>query len=369
MYAYLYLAEIYIEHKKYAEAIQNIEKGIPMAEMLGMKHELSDFHKKKAVAYENIGDYKKALEHNRKAEELQQEIKLEESKNNILGLEAKYQSEQREIEIRTLNAEKQAQTLKIRQKNTLNLALFSIILVTAIIGFLLYKNYKNKQKIQAQKIIELETEKQLSATQALLQGQEDERSRMAKELHDGLGGLLSGVKLNLNNMQKKIIITEEDGAAFEKSVVLLDKSISELRRVAHNLMPESILKFGLDGAVKEYLQSIDNEDLKIVYQSYHIENGLGKQLDISVYRIVQELVNNTIKHSEATEILVQIRKDENLIIVDVEDNGKGFDYQQEKKESGMGLAGIKSRVNYWKGSLHIESNNNSGTAVHIEIPV
>lgn len=369
MFAYLYLGEIYIDHKKDAEAIQSIEKGIPIAEELGMKLELSDFYKKMAVACANIGDYKKAFIYTRKAEELQEEINIEKGKNSILGLEAKYQSEQREAEIRTLNAEKEAQTLKIRQKNILNIALFAIILVTALIGFLIYKNYKNKQKIQAQRIIELETEKQLSATQALLQGQEDERSRMAKELHDGLGGLLSGVKLNLNNMQKKIIITEEDGATFEKSVVLLDKSISELRRVAHNLMPESILKFGLDGAVKEYLQSIDNEDLKIVYQSYHIENGLGKQLDISVYRIVQELVNNAIKHSEANEILVQIRKDEDLLVVDVEDNGKGFDYQQEKKESGMGLVGISSRVNYWKGSLNIESDKNSGTAVHIEIPI
>src|SRR5690606_8086816 len=167
-------------------------------------------------------------------------------------------------EIQTLNAEKQAQTFKIRQKNTLNLVLAGVILITIVIAFLLYKNHKNKQKIQVQRIVELETEKQLSATQALLQGQEDERSRVAKELHDGLGGLLSGVKLNLNNMQKKIIITEEDGIAFEKSVALLDQSISELRRVAHNLMPESILKFGLDGAVKEFLQSIHSEDLNII---------------------------------------------------------------------------------------------------------
>ena len=240
--------------------------------------------------------------------------------------------------------------------------------MAGIIGFLAYKNYQNKQKLQAQRIQELEIEKQLFATQALLQGQEDERSRMAKELHDGLGGLLSGVKLNLNNMQKKLIITEEDGAAFEKSIHLLDESISELRRVAHNLMPESILKFGLDGAISEFLQSMKNENLNIIYQSYHIENGLGKQLDISVYRIIQELVNNAIKHSGATEILVQVRKDEGLLVMDVEDNGKGFDSQSMSKESGMGLAGIKSRVNYWKGKLEIDSGK-SGTAVHVEIPV
>ncbi len=367
-FAYLYLGEINLYHKKYREAAANLEKGIPIAKNLDSKYELADFHKKASEAYEKFGDFEKALLHNREYEKLNEEVQLEENKNRLIGLEAKYQFQQKEAEIKTLNAEKEAQTLKIRQKNTLNYIFLGAVLLIGIISILTYLNYKNRQKISQQRISELEKEKQLSATQALLQGQEDERSRMAKELHDGLGGLLSGVKLNLNHMQKKLIITEEDGANFEKSIHLLDESISELRRVAHNMMPESILKFGLDGAIGEFLQSIQNEDLNIIYQSYHIENGLGKQLDISVYRIIQELVNNSIKHSGATEILVQVRKDEGLVVVDVEDNGKGFDFQSVEKETGMGLSGIKSRVIYWKGKLEIDSAQ-SGTAVHIEIPV
>lgn len=367
-YGYLYLSDIYLDTKQYQKAIENLKIGIPIAKELGIKYELADFHKKASEAYEKSGDLKNALIHIREHEKLSEEIQIEENKNRMIALETKYRFETKEAEIRSLNAEKEAQTLKIKQKNSLNFGLAGLLLVAGIIGFLAYKNYQNKQKLQAQRIQELEIEKQLFATQALLQGQEDERSRMAKELHDGLGGLLSGVKLNLNNMHKKLIITEEDGAAFEKSIHLLDESISELRRVAHNLMPESILKFGLDGAIGEFLQSIQNEELNIIYQSYHIENGMGKQLDISVYRIIQELVNNAIKHSGATEILVQVRKDEGLLVMDVEDNGKGFDSQSMSKESGMGLAGIKSRVNYWKGKLEIDSGK-SGTAVHVEIPV
>lgn len=368
MYAYLYLGEIYLIHKKYKQAIESLEKGIPLAGQLETKYELADFHKKASEAYEQLGNFEKALAHNRTYEKLNADIQLEENKNQLIALEAKYQFRQKENEIRTLNAEKEAQTMKIRQKNLLNWALAALLLVVGTIGFLFYKNYQNKQKLQAQRIHELKTEKQLSATQALLQGQEDERSRLAKELHDGLGGLLSGVKINLNNMHKKLIITEEDGAAFEKSIHLLDKSISELRRVAHNLMPESILKFGLDGAISEFLQSLRNQNLNIIYQSYNIENGLGKQLDISVYRIIQELVHNAIKHAGATEILVQLRKDESLVLLEVEDNGKGFDINSVKKEKGMGLAGIRSRVGYWKGNIEIDSSE-SGTAVHIEIPL
>ncbi|MGB6084863.1 tetratricopeptide repeat protein [Moheibacter sp.] len=369
MFGYLYLAEIYIDHKKFRQALESIELGIPIAEELGMKYELSDFHKKASEAYEHLGNFEEALKHNREHEKLISEIQLEENKNRLLGLEAKYQSEKKEAEIKILNTQSKAQALSIRKKNTLNYIFFGAVLLIGIISILSYLNYKNRQKISQQRIQELETEKQLSATQALLQGQEDERSRMAKELHDGLGGLLSGVKLNLNNMQKKLIITEEDGNSFEKSITLLDESISELRRVAHNLMPESILKFGLDGAIREFLQSVDNENLKINYQSYHIENGINKQLDISTYRIIQELVNNAIKHSDASEILVQVRKDEHLLVIDVEDNGKGFDPDSIKKESGMGLTGIRSRINYWKGSLQIESTEKEGTSVNIEIPV
>lgn len=369
MYAYLYLAEIYLIHNKYKEAIESIKTGIPLAEKLETKYELADFHKKASESYEKLGEFEKALSHNRQYEKLNAEIQLDENKKQLIAFEAKYQFKQKEAEIRTLNAEKQTQTLKIRQKSFLNFALGAALLVAGIIVFLLYKNYKNKQKIQAQRIAELETEKQLSATQALLQGQEDERSRMAKELHDGLGGLLSGVKLNLNNMDKKLIITEEDGASFEKSISLLDESISELRRVAHNLMPESILKFGLDGAIREFLQTISSPQLHITYQSYHIENGMSKMLDISTYRIVQELVHNVLKHAQASEILVQVRKDEQLLVIDVEDNGKGFDADTERKENGMGLAGIQSRVTYWKGTWQISSSETSGTSVHIEIPV
>lgn len=368
-YAYLYLAEIHIEHKNYNQAIQNIEKGIPIAERLETKYELADFHKKASTAYEGIGDFEKALMHNREYEKLSDEMLLEENKNQILNLEAKYEFEQNEAEIEILNAKNQAQQLSIKQKNTLNYILVGTVLFVFITGFLLYKNYRIKQKIQKQRITELETEKQLYATDALLQGQEEERSRMARELHDGLGGLLSGVKINLNKMKKKLIITEEDGTAFENSLALLDQSINEMRRVAHNLMPESILRYGLDGAIKEFLESFDHEHLRMIYQSYNIENGINKQLDIATYRIIQEIVNNIIKHAHASEALVQVRKDENLLIIDVEDNGKGFELSETQNKNGMGLAGIQSRVNYWKGSLDIDSSKDKGTSIHIEIPL
>ncbi len=361
MRAKLSLAETYLANHQVEEAHQTALEALEKAKALESKDSEERLLSLLALIYEKKSDFRSAFQHLNSAYYLRDTLFNEENQRQIAFLETVYQTEKKELKIQTLENERKWYTW-------LAIAAALILLTALAFALIQYRLAIIKRKLAEKENQRLEKEKQLSATQALLQGQEDERSRMAKELHDGLGGLLSGVKLNLNNMHKKLIITEEDGMAFEKSIHLLDESISELRRVAHNLMPESILKFGLNGAISEYVQSIQNEDLKIIYQSYHIENGIGKQLDISVYRIIQELVNNAIKHSGASEILVQVRKDEDLLVMDVEDNGKGFDYQLVEKESGMGLPGIQSRVIYWKGKLEIDSGD-SGTAVHVEIPL
>ncbi len=361
MRAKLSLAETYLVNQQVEEAHQSALEALDKAKVLESKDSEERLLSLLALIYEKKSDFRSAFQHLNSAYHLRDTLFNEDNQRQIAFLETVYQTEKKEFKIQTLENERKWYTW---------LAIAAVLILLTALAFALiqYRLAIIKKKLAEKENQRLEKEKQLFATQALLQGQEDERSRMAKELHDGLGGLLSGVKLNLNTMQRKLIITEEDGAAFEKSVHLLDESISELRRVAHNLMPESILKFGLDGAINEFVQSMKNENLNIIYQSYHIENGLGKQLDISVYRIIQELVNNAIKHSGAKEILVQLRKDENLVILEVEDDGNGFKVNSIEKEKGMGLVGIRSRVDYWKGKLEIDSSD-SGTAVHIEIPV
>lgn len=367
--AYLYLTEINVIHKQYTDALSSAEKGIQLAKELELKKELAELYRMSSIAYENKNEFKEALEFRHKYEKINQEIALEQHRNTITALEIKYNFEQKEALIASLEKEKLAQNLVVRQKNTLNIILIGSLFLILIIGLLLYRNYQNQKKIHQEKISTLEAERQLLASHALLQGQEEERSRMAKDLHDGLGGLLSGVKINLSHMKRNIIISEEEGKVFEKSVFLLDESIKELRRVAHNLMPETIIKLGLDGAIHEFLESINSENIKIIYQSYNIENGINKPLDIATYRIVQELMNNVLKHANASEVLVQVRKDDALLMIDVEDNGSGLDLLGLSDATGMGLAGIKSRVHYWKGDIETDSNLGEGTAIHIQIPI
>ena len=203
----------------------------------------------------------------------------------------------------------------------------------------------------------------------MLKGQEEERSRLAKDLHDGLGGLLSGVKFSLSNMKDNLIVTPDNMAVFERSLDMIDTSIKELRRVAHNMMPEMLTKFGLDEALKEYCNTINATKLLTVkYQSLGMETRIESATEIIIYRIVQELLNNILKHAVASEAFVQLIRENNRLNIVVEDNGKGFDIAVLENSKGAGWTNIRSRVEYLKGQLDIHSES-KGTLVNIEFNV
>ena len=169
-------------------------------------------------------------------------------------------------------------------------------------------------------------------------------------------------------MKDNMIISSENANAFERSLDMIDSSINELRRVAHNMMPEALIKFGLDDALKDYCAAITSSNiLHVQYQSFGMNERIESKIEIIIYRIVQELLNNTIKHAAATEVLVQLVRETERLSITVEDNGKGFDIQNSEKNKGAGWANIKSRVDYLKGKLDLHSDAGKGTSVNIEI--
>jgi len=236
---------------------------------------------------------------------------------------------------------------------------------------LLFINYRHKQRLQLQRIHDLETRQLLTATEAVLKGEEQERSRLAKDLHDGLGGMLSGIKYSFNTMKGNLILTPENAKAFERSMDMLDSSIKEMRRVAHNMMPEALVKFGLDTALKDFCNDISNSGaLQVSYQSIGVENAkIDQTTAITIYRIVQELINNTMKHAVAQTALVQLSKAENQMSVTVEDDGKGFDTAMLSGSRGIGWSSIQNRVEFLKGKLDVHSQPGKGTSVLIELTV
>ena len=283
---------------------------------------------------------------------------------NTIQTEKKYEIEKKESQIKL-------QQSQLKQKNILNYILIGSAISLLIISLLGYRNYTHRQKLQQAKIDELETEKQLTATEAILKGEEQERSRLAKDLHDGLGGMLSGIKYSLSNMKENLIMTPQNANAFEHSINMLDNSIGEMRRVAHNLMPESLLKFGLDEALRDFCSEIDrNGRLNVVYQSLGVKDKVVEQsLSVAIYRITQELLNNILKHANAKQAIVQIGATENQLTITVEDDGKGVDTNTMKNSTGIGWNNIQSRVHYHKGSINIQSGPEKGTSVFIEFPI
>ena len=245
-----------------------------------------------------------------------------------------------------------------------------------LLVILIYRNLKQIQKLykierglHQKQINELEIEKELVTSEAVLKGQDDERSRLAKDLHDGLGGMFSGIKYSFANMKGNLIITEDNVQAFQRSMDMLDTSIQELRRVARNMMPECLIKFGLDTALKDFCGNINSSGvISLLYNSFNLHDLKVEQtVSIYIYRVIQELVNNIIKHAAATEALVQLQKKGEKLFITVEDNGKGFDIELIQNTEGAGWNNIRSQVEYIKGILEVISEKNKGTSVTIEI--
>ncbi len=306
------------------------------------------------------GDHPASAKALAQADSLKQAGLNEEVAKSAADLEKKYETEKKESQIKLQQA-------SIRQKNSLNYILMGSVAAGLVIALLAYRNYRNKQKLQQQRISELETERQLLSTQSLLKGQEDERSRLAKDLHDGLGGLLSGVKLQLGAMKGNLILNEDNGRSFNLALSKLDESISEMRRVAHNMMPEALLNMGLQPALQDYCDGLSESQSSPIHTEFHgLEERMEPSVEIVLYRIVQELLNNVVKHAQATTIVAQVIRQNNLISITVEDNGKGFDTTAMEKFRTAGLQNIQSRVNYLHGQLDIQSTPGKGTSVHIE---
>lgn len=409
------LAQINMQNKEYRTAITYYEKCVAEATITHTKFQVLANQRMIAVCYVRLGEYASArkyllmalpaaiegkhlksqieilqdlatteekdnkpgaaYKYLKQVVSLRDSLNMENTKRTIAEIENKYQAAEKSKEIAQLNADKKIQSLNINQKSTLNYFLAGALAAFLLVAFLGYRNLrhrhqlvKQKEALQQQQIRELEKDRQLVAVDSMLKGQEEERSRLAKDLHDGLGGLLSGVKFSLRNMKDNLVMTPENMVVFERSLDMIDTSIKELRRVAHNMMPEMLTKFGLDEALKEYCNAINTTRLLTVkYQSVGMESRIANAAEIIVYRIVQELLNNTMKHASATEVFVQLVRQENRLNIVVEDNGKGFDTSILKDGKGAGLVSIQSRVDYLKGQLDIHSSAGKGTLVNIEL--
>ncbi len=260
---------------------------------------------------------------------------------------------------RIQNLEIENKKLELKQKNILLIFTGVLFLIVIIVAYFIYKNYRYRQDKKLQK--EIFRQKEVE-TKALFEGEQNERIRIARDLHDSVGQMLSLIKMNLSS--------QEQNLENEKVQNLVDKTISEVRTISHNLIPEE-LNFGIIPALENLADKVNSSsstkmEIDIPDEIRTLE--FQKQNELSIYRIVQEVVNNMIKHAEATSVNLLIKKTENILIINIRDNGKGLDNNSISNSSGIGWKNINARVHMMDGKIKIESEKLAGTQIEITLP-
>ncbi|WP_157909899.1 sensor histidine kinase [Capnocytophaga cynodegmi] len=269
-----------------------------------------------------------------------------------------------DMEMQYRTAEKEKAIIQLENKNKLNQILLygGISLFGVITAWVLYAWNVNRKRTKKDFLLRKQ-QQEIEITHALMEGEQQERNRLARELHDGLGGRITGIKMNVEILSQNYEKKEE----LQKIVKQLDIAIVELRNTAHNLDPSALQKYGLQTAISDFCQSLQNEKHNIKIYTNGLSDLQDKKWQLSVYRIVQELLTNAVKHSQASEIQLQATFKDNLLLIEVEDNGKGFDPKSISRN--MGLNNIEARVNYLGGKMEIYSEEGIGTTINIECKI
>ncbi|MFD2919125.1 ATP-binding protein [Terrimonas rubra] len=266
-----------------------------------------------------------------------------------------------EIKLKYNDSEQENKILKLENVNRRNhffMMLIGLFLYLSGIIFYIFLRHRKKRNLQQLKL--LASEKEIEVKNALIYGEEQERKRLARELHDGLGGTFAGIKLKLEIAVKKMDIHD-----ISTCVGLLDNAINEFRHTTHRLVPEHLRNKGLENNVKDFCDSFRASGIEFRFYFKGLNLLHSDEKELIIFRIIQELVTNAVKHSKAQHILLNCILENRLLLLTVEDDGIGFDPVIEKK--GMGLQNIKSRINMLNGTMHIDSEKDKGTVINIEI--
>lgn len=368
------IASIYLEQKKYAQAAAYFEITKNTFEETGEFDDLKDVYGNLATVYAETGNYKEAYLNFAKYKKLDDSIFTARQSFVSDSLSAAFETEKKIQENIILKKEKVITNEQAEKQKLKNSILLISLIALCILSALIFFNFRQRQhitkkdiKIKDQKIDELLSTQEIKSLNAMMEGQETERKRIAQDLHDRMGSLLSTVKLHFNSLETKVeSYQKENKEQFTKLNSLLDEAVGEVRRISHNLVSGVLLQFGLVPALRELCENIqDAGHIKIDFIAHGVDERLDNQAEISIYRIIQELLSNILKHAQATEATIQLTRHDQELTVMVEDNGKGFDTGKELK--GIGLKNIESRVEKLNGNFTIDSVPGKGTTSIINI--
>lgn len=289
--------------------------------------------------------------------------------DELAKMETRFETAQKEKENQTLKRETAEQQLAISNQRQWITGLGFFILLLAALALIIIQ--RNRQKAQAERDAAVIAERE-AGLNAVLQATEEERQRIAKDLHDGVVQSLTGLRLGLAEQSRRVKNEQPElGEKLSESSSGLDETIAELRNISHQMMPRALQESGLVPALSDMLEkSLGNTDIQFEFEHHGVDDKrFDERKEISLYRIAQELVNNIIKHSEARAVSVQLLATKSHLMLVVEDNGKGFEYEDKANRNGIGLMNISSRVQAVHGELNYQPGPDQGTVATVRVPL
>jgi two-component system NarL family sensor kinase len=358
-FSYDDMGVMYGSWNKYERAVYYLEESIKLAERMQYREMLSNNYAELSRIANVTGDYKKALDYYTWHTQLKDSIFNAQKTRQIEELSTLYETNKKEQQI-------EVQQLTIKKQTTQIFFILCFVAFAAVIAFLLYNRYRWKQQAKLQSEI---LKQQELAAQSILEAEEKERTRIAKDLHDGVGQMMSAARMNLSSFYNTAKIEDGDQSRSLVNIIqLVDDSCKEVRAVSHSMMPSALLNKGLSAAVEELTAKISNKELPVSLYSQGFSERLNTTTETILFRVIQECINNSIKHAEASTLHISLIHDNDGVSITIEDNGKGFSKDRQQNEDGMGLSNIKSRIQFLKGTVDIDSSPGNGTLVAIHVP-
>ncbi len=367
IYSMLNLAGTFIGSKKYDSASYFYKEAEAKTIEFGATQLLSFVYGGMTEMYKQKGDFKNAFETSLKLQTVKDSLYNETRMQQLSEAETRYNAEKKDQEIAMLRQEQLLKELSIQQHQAERIALISLLVLGAMIIWYLFKRNKARQNELFNKQMLKQKELHLKA---IVETQESEQKRIAKDLHDGIGQTLSGIRLAMENISLKLVEKDvEEGAKMSELTNTLDQACQEVRSISHQMMPRILQESGLIPAIQDMLEkSFRHSKISYSFEHYGISKRFAENVEISLYRISQELINNIIKHSGASEVQVQLLQNNKQLVLLVEDNGSGFQFEKLKSK-GIGLMNITSRVETVHGEFNLEPSPAAGTLATIRIPL
>lgn len=359
------MGAVYTQTGRYREAASTLNRSFQIARKISVVEEelsaLLSMAKLKAITHQSDSSF---VLMNRYIQ-LRDSVYDARIKQQILDVQSQYETDKLEQDLFLIKKDKEFTEIKLQQRKTeLWLLTFVMISVTGAGIFLFYRHQaRQKEAVNAERIIQQETR-----LNAVFQAQEEERQRIAKELHDGVGQTISAIKMNYQSLSGKLA-EKELIPDFQKIGKMLDNAGTEVRSISHQMIPKELEQFGLVPAVEGMLNlNFENSPLKVQFEHSGFTERIGNQIELVLFRVLQELVSNIIKHSRANQLTVQLVKLQTHVVMNVSDNGIGFDVESKEK-NGIGLLNMASRIDAIKGHIHYDSVSGKGTTVTIRTPI